>query len=432
MTTLIDEKETLMQLVLVSLNFNLSKACLYSEKEEVQIIIRHWIRILDIKLGWIDDFDKFVVNYVTLFFFYYLFIAITIFMLDIFCSLSKLRRTFVGHKGHVWSIDYSIFGGNQYLCSGSEDSTVRVWDVKTGKQVQLFKGHSSDVFSVKFSPYHNSYRVVNHCYPTICSSSNDKTIRFWDFKTAKEVQSLNGHTDSVCGIVFSPFSNGQYLCSGSFDKTIRLWDVKTFQPLHVFNGHKYHAWSVEFSPPKSNKNKNNNSIGVIGGNGYTICSGSWDKTIRLWDVETTKELAVFKGHKDSVMSVKYSQYDTNTICSGSRDNSVRLWDIRSNKEIHAFKEHINIVWAVEYSPFVSNDSAETSIINQNTICSGSRDNTIRFWDIRTNKQLHLIKGDFNKDYGIISLKFLALKKSNCIWSVNLCYGSYEGPIRIWE
>ncbi|ETO05223.1 WD repeat-containing protein pop1 [Reticulomyxa filosa] len=80
------------------------------------------------------------------------------------------------------------------------------------------------------------------------------------------------------------------------DKTIRLWDVETSKSLHVFKGHKSYICCVDISSLQSNnKNENNknNDIGVIGGNGYTICSGSCDSTIRICDIETTKQLNVF-------------------------------------------------------------------------------------------------------------------------------------------
>ncbi|ETO16695.1 WD-40 repeat protein [Reticulomyxa filosa] len=250
---------------------------------------------------------------------------------------------------------------------------------------------------------------MNNRRPAVCSSSHDKTIRFWDFETSKEFQVLNGHAEWVAGITFSPFNNGRYLCSGSGDKTIRLWDVETSKSLHVFNGHTGGVWCVEFSPLQSNTSNDNksNSVGVIGGNGYSICSGSYDNAIRSWDVETTKELTVLKGHEGCVRSVKYLQYETNTLCSGSDDKSIRLWDIRSNKEIHVFKGHTSNVNDIKCSPFVNNSDKAT--INSIIICSGSYDNTIRFWDIRTNKQLHVIKGNENEDSGIFSLQFSPLK-----------------------
>ncbi|ETO12058.1 WD-40 repeat protein, partial [Reticulomyxa filosa] len=115
---------------------------------------------------------------------------------------------------------------------------------------------------------------------------------------------------------------------------------------------------------------------------------------------------------------------------GSNDKSVRLWDIRSNQQIQVFNGHTSDVYTVEYSPFV----IKNSIGNSNVICSGSRDNTIRFWDIRSNKnELYVIKGDNEKDDGIICLKFVSLEKevkNNCC-CVSLFYGSNKGPIHVW-
>ncbi|ETO27158.1 hypothetical protein RFI_09974 [Reticulomyxa filosa] len=273
-----------------------------NEKEEVQMIIRHWIRTLNIKLGWIKDFDKFVINYVSLF----------ILFLNANQNITILFNIGVYHL--------RIFF---------------VWDVDNNKQIQSFNGHSSPVLCVKFSYY---------CRNVICSSSSDCTIRFWDFKHNKQLKIFNKHTGSVCEIEFSPFHCGKYLCSGSSDKTIRLWDVGTSEPLHVFNGHTHIVFYW------------------CGGNGYIICSGSFDQTIRIWDIETTKQLNVFKGHQDLirndksvrlwdirsgkqmqvfnghtnyVCSVEYSPFvmkisdevvggNSNVICSGSRDNTIHM------------------------------------------------------------------------------------------------------------
>ncbi|ETO10798.1 hypothetical protein RFI_26579, partial [Reticulomyxa filosa] len=245
------------------------------------------------------------------------------------------------------------------------------------------------------------------------------------------------HTNDVYGIEFSQFSGGRYLCSGSYDNTIRLWDVETSKSLNVFNGHENVVWCVDISPLQSNNNNDNNNkmnnIGMIGGNGYTICSGSFDNTIRVWDIETTKQVNVLKRHTDYVRSVKYGSNELmNTILSGSDDKSVRLWDIRSDKQIQVFNGHSSNVMCVEYSPFV----IKNSIGNSNVTCSGSLDNTIRFWDIRSNKnELYMIKGYDEEDCGIICLKIVVLKKKektmNVKYDLHLCYGSSKGSICIW-
>ncbi|ETN98580.1 WD-40 repeat-containing protein [Reticulomyxa filosa] len=179
-----------------------------------------------------------------------------------------------------------------------------------------------------------------------------------------------------------------------------------------------------------------NAIGVIGGNGYTICSGA-DDNIRIWDIETAKQLNVFKKYCTRVNSVKYGSNElANTILSGLNDKIVRLWDIRSGQQIQVFNGHKSWVFAVECSPLVIKNIDEVVGGNSNVICSGSSDNTIRFWDIRSNKrQLYMIKGDNIEDNGIRCLKFIVLKKKektkNVTYDLNLCYGSNKGPIRIW-
>ncbi|ETO06881.1 WD-40 repeat-containing protein [Reticulomyxa filosa] len=395
MATHITETQTSKQQPLVFFN---SFRILFSKEEKIQIIVQHWNRILKIKLGWIKDFNKIVVNY-----------AISVFIFDTFSSSCKLLTTLTGHTDAVYSIDYSTFDGNQFICSGSDDKTVRVWGVDNNKQIESFNGHSGWVYCVKFSRYYYYYNRQH----VICSSSKDNTIRFWDFKNNQQLQIFNEHADGVCGIEFSSFNCGRYLCSGSRDKTVRLWDVEISKSLNIFSGHEETVRCVDFSPLQSNNNNESNSIGVIGGNGYTICSGSHDNTIRVWDIETTKQLNIFKGHEGWIMSVKYGSNElginggSNTILSGSNDYSVRLWDIRSGRQIKHFSGHRYGVYAVEYTPFEIKKSIED--VGGNLVCSGSMDNTIRFWDIRSEKKVYMIKGD-NEDDGILCLKFIQLKK----------------------
>ncbi|ETN99920.1 WD-40 repeat-containing protein, partial [Reticulomyxa filosa] len=274
------------------------------EEKEVQLIIQHWIRMLHIRFGWIQDFDKLVVNYV---------------MSSVLYSMvNKIFRYYLLLSFNTGSdspnaryVSFKVYITQNFLRTHKiDDYTIRLWDIEENNEIQLFYGHSS-VNCVKYSPYH----YYNNSCTVICFSSNDKTIRFWDIKDDQQLRLLDGHTGTVCGIEFSPFNGGRYLCSGSCDNTIRLWDVETFKSLHAFNGHTSAACCVDISPLQSNNNNKNESsdIGVIGGNGYTICSGSWDKTIRIWDIETTKQTIVFKRHEGCVLSVKYGPNELGNI-----------------------------------------------------------------------------------------------------------------------
>ena len=101
------------------------------------------------------------------------------------------------------------------LASGSYDTTIKLWDAKSYKEVATLKGHSSVVSSVAFSPDG----------ALLASGSYDTTIKLWDAKSYKEVATLKGHSNVVSSVAFSP--DGVLLASGS--NSIKLWDVRSRQ-----------------------------------------------------------------------------------------------------------------------------------------------------------------------------------------------------------
>jgi WD40 repeat protein len=130
----------------------------------------------------------------------------------------------------------------------------------------------------------------------------------YNFTLAK---SLTGHSESVDSVAISP--DGQTLASGSFDKTIKIWDLRSGELRRTLQGHSESVDSVAISP-----------------DGQTLASGSLDKTIKIWDLRSGELRRTLQGHSDWVSSVTISP-DGRTLASGSEDKTIKIWDISSGK-----------------------------------------------------------------------------------------------------
>ena len=85
--------------------------------------------------------------------------------------------------------------------------------------------------------------------------------------------------------------------------------------------------------------------------GTILVSGSWDNTIKLWDVATRREITTLKGHTNGVHSVAFSP-DGTMIASGSQDNTIKLWDVATRREITTLEGHMDWIDSVAFSPMV--------------------------------------------------------------------------------
>ncbi|ETO11635.1 hypothetical protein RFI_25743, partial [Reticulomyxa filosa] len=201
---------------------------------------------------------------------------------------------------------------------------------------------------------------------------------------------LEGHKDHVLGIEFSP--DGTKIVSYSGDKTIRIWDTSSRKQLHVLEGHSNIITAAQFSH-----------------DGSKIVSCSLNKTFRIWDVSLGQQIQMLNGHSGNVRSVEFSS-DDSKIASCSEDNTIRIWNVLSGKQIQLLNGHSDSVMNVKFSP------------DDSKIVSCSKDKSIRIWDVSSGTQLLLLQG--HEDW-ITEVQFISngSKLMSC---------SDDKTIRIWD
>lgn len=256
---------------------------------------------------------------------------------------------FEGHSATVNAVAFSRDG--QRAASGSDDRTIRIWEVPAGKLLaKLEASNGGEVYAVDFSS-DGKY---------LLSAGRDRVVRLWDLDKRAPVRVFKGHTDSVRCVTFSP--NGKWAVSGGDDRSLRIWDVVSGVEKFTLDGHAGPITGVAWSS-----------------DGQRILSGSRDGTARWWDWQRQKQLAILEGHAGPVLCVALAD-DGKTALTGGNDRTVRLWNLTKAKELHAFTGHANAVVHVQFHAnqreFLSSSSQHQGV-----------ENTWRRWDILGRKEI---------------------------------------------
>lgn len=250
-----------------------------------------------------------------------------------------------GHTGAIQELHFSTDGSNLFTCA--TDSTVCIWDVPTGQRIKRLRGHNSFVNSVHgtrrgtqmlvsgsddstikvwdarrrnaLTTLNNKYQVTSVCFSDtaekIITGGIDNDIKVWDLRKNEVAFRLRGHTDTITGLSLSP--DGSYLLSNSMDNTLRIWDVRPFAPaercVKVFVGHQHNfeknllrcAWSPD---------------------GSKVSAGSSDRFVYVWDTTSRRILYKLPGHNGSVNSVDFHTEEP-ILLSASSDKQIYLGEI---------------------------------------------------------------------------------------------------------
>ena len=206
------------------------------------------------------------------------------------------------------------------------------------------------------------------------------------------ISTLVGHTKFVISIAFSP--DGMKIASGSYDETIKLWDISIGNVINTFSGHTDVIRCVAFSPD---------------GTKLASASGYYDKTIKLWDVNSGTEIKTFIGHTSDIYSIAFSPNGT-MLASGSEDKTIKLWEIISGTVIKTFSGHTDGITSIAFSP------------DGTKLASGSFDHTIKIWETNSGNLINTFLG-----HSVVVISVVFSTDGSMLAS---CSG--DSTIKIWD
>jgi hypothetical protein len=243
-----------------------------------------------------------------------------------------------GHGGMIWGVAYDPRG--KHLFTSSWDGTVKMWDAARGLEVRRFpaQGRIADINGVAVSP--NGKQML--------TGSDDGTVRLWDVETGHELRQFTGHRGFVYGVAFSP-DGKRALSGGSADNQMILWDLATGKEIRRFNSLQGQLRMVAFTPDGQK----------------AVHSGG--NSVRLLHLPTGQVIRQFQGQGE-IYAVAFSP-DGRRLAIAGADRTIRLWDVATGREIHRFDGHTNGVFALAFSP------------GGGRLLSGGQDNSVRLWGL---------------------------------------------------
>ncbi|EPY25941.1 guanine nucleotide-binding protein subunit beta-2-like 1 protein [Strigomonas culicis] len=299
-----------------------------------------------------------------------------------------------GHRGWVTALACPQQADSYIkVVSTSRDGTTMTWKLNPNRHSvddiyavpdHRLEGHSGFVAGISLA----------HATEYAITASWDRSLRLWSLRTGQCQGKFLKHTKDVLAVAFSP--EDRQIVSGGRDNVLRVWNVKG-ECVHTLEQGAHSDWvsSLCFSPSNST----------------LVVSGSWDNTVKVWDLADSKCIKTLVGHTNYVTSVTVSP-DGSLCASGGKDGVARLWDLNTGDSLFELnvEAHINQVafspnrfWLcvaaassvrvydleskaaiIELEPDTENHSDCLCIAwsaDGNTLFSGYSDNTIKVWSL---------------------------------------------------
>lgn len=397
-------------------------------------------------------------------------------------------RTYRGQKERVRSVAWSDDGKWIASAGGNE---IHIWNPEDGKLKATLKGHTAAINSVAFSKDAKS----------LISGSDDSSIRLWDIEKGSELQTVNSQQlgnkaqkpPVVYHVTFS--SNGKLVASVNGDGLLQIWKPDMPPPAQkLVLGSKAHdlgAFQVAFSPDMrfiytcggDKMARQHGGTDAEGGNiagtgvrqksfdaangghadpvtalalspdGRTLVTGGRDRSIRVWDLNNAKVIRTLQGHTEEITSLTFSK-DGTQLASASKDQNIRIWNLSSSDEHRNFAGHEGYVWTAVFSgdgKLFASAGADKTIIIRNALtgeilkkipahaqavtalafdqdgallASSGGDQLVKLWNVKTGELVKEFKGHTS---AVMAVAFSADSKQiisggadkiACLWEID--------------
>ena len=285
-------------------------------------------------------------------------------------------------------------------------ATIRFWNLRDNSQPTrtIRDAHKGFILSCDYSPTGQF----------VASGGDDSRVKVWSTtsgasSTSNEdnnnyITKFTSHTNKVYGLQFN--SSGSQLVSASMDKSVRIWDLATSSQVAEMNDHNASVFYCNFSNTDDGK--------LVVSVGDSHLARIWDR--RAGGGNTNGTAAVIRsslpGHSSTIWSAKFSHDDTLIVTAGM-DQTIRVWDLRKNGGdcLHSLHGHNT---AVHHAVFSKNDK---------WIFSGARDQNIKCWDVMTGECVETVHAHSNNVFKLAVSPTTGADLLSC---------STEGIVKLWS